>query len=113
MLSAQRLEVHIENAALLPDIRDSTGFRVTYSPTLRPHDLGSFTTGAVFTVSSFNVTSDLVIPAGLSEYDYVNVCPSTCTQRLFPPSGVKVLNAHIHMHIHGQGGAVEVSPIKP
>jgi hypothetical protein len=108
-LSSQRLEVHIENPALLPDLKDSTGFRVTYSPTLRPHDLGSIVTGAFFTIPSQNATSDLVIPAGLEEYDYVNVCPSTCTSRLFPPSGVKVLNARLHMHMHGQGGSIEVS----
>jgi hypothetical protein len=56
-----------------------------------------------------NLTSDLVIPAGLPEYDYVNVCPSTCTKNLFPPSGIKVLTVQLHMHSHGQGGAVEVS----
>jgi hypothetical protein len=100
--------VHTENAALLPT-NDSTGFRVTYSPTLRPHDLGAFATGAMFTVPGYNLSSDLVIPAGREEYDYVNVCPSSCTKKLLPPTGVKVLNAHLHMHTHGQGGSVEVS----
>jgi hypothetical protein len=108
-LLPQRLEVHIENPALLSGLKDSTGFRVTYSPTLRPHDLGSIVTGTLFTIPSQNTTSGLVIPAGLEEYDYVNVCPSTCTRKFFPPSGAKVLNARLHMHMHGQGGSIEVS----
>lgn len=52
----------------------------------------------------------MVIPAGQEEYDYVNVCPSGCTQRLLPPSGAKVVSAMLHMHLHGRGGAIEVSP---
>jgi hypothetical protein len=65
-------------------------------------------TGAVITVPSHNLTSDLVIPPGLPEYDYVNVCPSSCLKKVLPPSGIHVLNAHLHMHTHGVGGAVEV-----
>jgi hypothetical protein len=103
------LEVHVENAALLPGLRDSTGFRITYSPTLRPHDLGFLFTGAIASAPSYNLTSDLILPRGHAEYDYVNVCPSSCTKRLLPQSGVTVLNAHLHMHGRGLGGSIEVS----
>jgi hypothetical protein len=101
--------VHVENTQGLVDLKDSSGVRVTYSPTLRPHDMGMLLTGALPSVPKMNLTSDLVIPAGMKEYDYVNVCPSTCTKRLLPPTGVKILWANLHMHTRGQGGAIEVN----
>lgn len=50
-----------------------------------------------------------MIPPGLSEYDYVNHCPSTCTDRVLPPEGVQIINSRLHMHYHAKAGAAEVS----
>jgi hypothetical protein len=65
----------------------------------------------MFTLPTLNMTSDMIIPPGIEAYDYVNVCPSTCTSKIFPPEGVKVLNTHLHMHTHATGGAIEVCEI--
>lgn len=99
------MEVHLNDVET--GVYD-TGLSIKYSPTLRTHDAGLLVLGASPSSTRLNTTSQLRIPAFQKEFDYVNVCPGDCTNRLFLNETRHILFSRIHMHTLGSGGEISL-----
>eukprot|EP00004_Rigifila_ramosa_P007335 TRINITY_DN182_c0_g1_i3.p1 TRINITY_DN182_c0_g1~~TRINITY_DN182_c0_g1_i3.p1 ORF type:complete len:568 (-),score=136.72 TRINITY_DN182_c0_g1_i3:17-1675(-) len=89
-----RLEIHYNNPDGMSGIVDQSGFRIHYTPELRPYDVG------VLAVGTF---TDLIsIPAGESAFHISNECPTGCTSNKIPPTGMHVFAVALHMHLTGK-----------
>lgn len=82
--------------------------QITYSPTLRAHDLGKIGVGIPHTIPAINLTSSLALPPGLPSVDAWGLCSSSCLNG-FVGGKARVLAAGIHMHVAGSEGDVTVS----
>ena len=112
------LEVHYNNPTNKAGLRDATGLVITYSPTLRQHDVGVLVLGAPPHVPQIGFVSPLIIPGGQPSFDYMNYCPGACTRRRFQQQQQQqhsnttdefhILYAHIHMHGLGRGGELQL-----
>jgi len=83
------LEVHYDN----PDkvqIRDSSGFKLYYTDTLRAND------AMIMTLGHLNIN----IPAGATSHQHTNDCAAACTNKLKKP--LTALWAGLHMHSAGK-----------
>ncbi|XP_067933312.1 dopamine beta-hydroxylase-like [Watersipora subatra] len=67
------MEMHYDNPQLLSGRRDSSGFRLTFTPTLRKYDAGILTLGAVHGIA---------IPPKVKDFTSSGFCTNTCTQRI-------------------------------
>jgi hypothetical protein len=125
--------VHYNNPEGKAGLRDATGLEITYSSTLRTHDVGVIVLGAPPHVPQMGFVSPLVVPGGKASFDYMNYCPRACTQRSLQqqqqqqqqqPKHSKatvdgdkeeeaagdffIMYAHIHMHGLGRGGELQL-----
>jgi hypothetical protein len=89
------LQVHYDNAELIPDQLDSSGVTLYYSQEPREYMAGVMDIG-----DPFLYLRDQVIPAGVS--DYLFECPGTCSS-VFLGDGqpVTVVREYLHMHQSG------------
>jgi len=95
-------EVHYDNPELRDDIVDSSGFRMTITPTLRTHNAGYLSVGAWLTeLATF-------IPPGLSYAHNRAFMNGECTKDVLPEEGVKIITSNLHMHTLGVAGSLRI-----
>ncbi|MEW5300768.1 MAG: hypothetical protein WDW36_003674 [Sanguina aurantia] len=81
------LQVHYNNMEHVSGLRDSSGFQVSVTPHLRPHDMGIISLGE----------TNLTIPPGVARVEApINLCPAACLARLAGPT--TVWRGWLHMH---------------
>ncbi|KAJ3047239.1 hypothetical protein HK097_000103 [Rhizophlyctis rosea] len=83
------LQVHYENPDLLPNVVDTSGFKISYTPTLRQHDLGTLFVGS----------TRINIPANSMSHTLDAACPGGCTKRF--PHPITIWKNLFHMHSTG------------
>ncbi|XP_077162214.1 dopamine beta-hydroxylase [Paroedura picta] len=90
-----RLEVHYHNPLELKGHHDSSGIRLYYTASLRPHDAGIMELGLVY-------TPVMAIPPGESHFYLTGYCTDKCTQVALPPTGIHVFASQLHTHLTGR-----------
>ncbi|KXS20636.1 PHM/PNGase F [Gonapodya prolifera JEL478] len=85
------LEIHYDNTRRL-NITDQSGFRLTYTKTLRKYSMGTMTLGTDFPW--------ITIPQGQASYSVPGVCPQDCTSQFTTP--LNVFGNFFHMHMWGK-----------
>ena len=92
---------------------DSSGLRITYTPTLRKHDAGALEIG-------FGANNYQVIPPHIEDFRSTGFCSEACMNKGLAnhPSGVKVFAILQHAHLLGRGirtrvyrRGVEIEPL--
>ena len=95
------------------DYVDSSGLRITYTPTLRKHDSGTLEIGAAS-------TNYLIIPPHIKDFRSTGFCSAACMNKGLAnhPSGVQVFAVLQHAHLLGRGirtrvfrRGVEIEPL--
>ncbi|KAK3088535.1 hypothetical protein FSP39_020262 [Pinctada imbricata] len=92
------LETHYNNPGRRSDFIDSSGMRITYTPTLRPHDAGLLTAGMM-------VNSWQIIPPQIKDFRSSAFCTAGCLSKGLSKfhSGVEVFAVLQHAHLLGSG----------
>ncbi|KAM4696017.1 dopamine beta-hydroxylase [Rhinophrynus dorsalis] len=90
-----RLEVHYHNPLELKGLRDSSGIRLHYTPSLRRYDAGIMELGLVY-------SPVMAIPPGQKEFSLTGYCTDKCTQTALPSNGIKIFASQLHTHLAGQ-----------
>ncbi|XP_019644850.1 PREDICTED: DBH-like monooxygenase protein 1 [Branchiostoma belcheri] len=90
------MEVHYDNPQLASGISDSSGIRITYTPELRDHDMGTLEVGVL-------VTQYHVIPPETEEFTSSGFCSSQCLSEFIEESGepIKIIGVMLHAHLLG------------
>lgn len=90
-------------------MRDSSGFRIEYTPQLRPHDAGVIELGLIYSDANSipprqrafaldaHVSVDFACYNRLCELQ----CPTECTSHL-PTAGVHIFASQLHAHLTGR-----------
>ncbi|XP_067661768.1 tyramine beta-hydroxylase-like [Haliotis asinina] len=91
------LEYHWNNPQKLSGLMDESGFRIYYTPNLRPYDAGVFWTGEL----------NIVIPPGRSKTVVESMCPSRCTKKILKDT-IYIVAGFNHMHYKGTAQTVEL-----
>jgi hypothetical protein len=84
------IQMHYNNPELIAGVQDASGITLTYTPTLRTHDLGSMIVATI--------VNGLQIPPG-QFYERWAECPSECTNKF--PTNITMINYFPHMHTIG------------
>lgn len=94
------LQMHYTNPSGEAGVRDSSGFRFTYTRSLRKHDLGLLTLGR----------TDFVVPPGQPDYALTpGVCGgSTCTKNF----GRKLTVVGTILHMHTLGKTIDLTIVR-
>jgi len=90
------LEIHYSNPSNDQGVADSSGVRLYYTATLRPHNVGMFQTGDPTVALEGEPVG--AAGGGVARYDFA--CPSGCTKRYFG-GPVTVFSEVLHMHATG------------
>jgi len=90
------LEIHYSNPDNDQGVADSSGVRLYYTNTLRPHNVGMFQTGDPTVALEGRPVGST--EGGVARYDFA--CPSGCTKRYFN-GPVTVFSEVLHMHATG------------
>ncbi|XP_068104131.1 dopamine beta-hydroxylase [Hyperolius riggenbachi] len=90
-----RLEVHYHNPLELKGLRDSSGIRLHYTPSLRRYDAGIMELGLVY-------TPVMAIPPRQKEFLLTGYCTEKCTQTALPPDGIHIFASQLHTHLTGR-----------
>ncbi|XP_078698163.1 DBH-like monooxygenase protein 1 homolog [Branchiostoma floridae x Branchiostoma belcheri] len=90
------MEVHYDNPQLASGISDSSGIRITYTPELRDHDMGTLEVGVL-------VTQYHVIPPDTEEFTSSGFCNAECLSAFIEESGepIKIIGVMLHAHLLG------------
>lgn len=88
------LEVHYNNPENKSGWVDSSGIRLTVSPTLRPNDGGVMELGLEY-------TDKMAIPPGQPRFQLTGFCIAECTESGVPAGGVLVFGSQLHTHLTG------------
>ena len=105
------LEVHYENLDGALGVPDASGFTFTYTPKLRPHDLGYLIVGDSLEQQAAVVQPHpQVLPAGHQLYQVSNLCPASCIRAMMPraESALHVVSTTFHMHVKGVREYLEI-----
>ncbi|ODM89886.1 hypothetical protein Ocin01_16794 [Orchesella cincta] len=89
------VETHYENLGN-EYATDSSGIRIFYTDKLREYD------GAVMQIAYKGHSPFLVIPPKQDNFVVNGLCGTECTEKMIPPSGIKVVNTLLHMHLAGK-----------
>ncbi|KAK3701369.1 hypothetical protein QZH41_008747 [Actinostola sp. cb2023] len=95
-------EVHYDNQDEKSGLKDQSGLRFYYTPTLRQYDADILWVG-------WGVTSRMLIPPHQQQWDSVGYCSANCTRIGFqnstlPGGGIKVFASLLHSHLLGIRG---------
>ncbi|XP_053329171.1 dopamine beta-hydroxylase [Spea bombifrons] len=90
-----RLEVHYHNPLELKGLRDSSGIRLHYTPSLRRFDAGIMELGLVY-------KPHMAIPPGQKDFVLTGYCTDKCTLTALPPGGIHVIGSQLHTHLAGR-----------
>jgi Copper type II ascorbate-dependent monooxygenase, C-terminal domain len=88
------LEIHYDNPKAKRVI-DHSGFRIHYTRNVRPND------GAIM-ISGVSVSDTMMIPPGQKLYRSVGICGPSCTDAVFPKTGINIVSATLHSHTAGR-----------
>jgi hypothetical protein len=88
------LETHYTNPTQRPEVRDSSGIKIFYTPKLRPHDAGVLAVG-------MDPNWRHIIPPEQEAVVSEGHCISDCTERSLPDQGVQVFGVMLHTHLLG------------
>ena len=108
------LEVHYENLGRAVGIVDTSGLEFTFTPTLRPHDLGYLIVGDALERQAPAVQrAPQVLPSGYESYEVANLCPASCTRRMVGGDGggdgqMHVVSTTFHQHVKGTHAYLEL-----
>ncbi|KAM9324234.1 dopamine beta-hydroxylase [Gastrophryne carolinensis] len=90
-----RLEVHYHNPLELQGLRDSSGIRLHYTPSLRKFDAGIMELGLVY-------TPVMAIPPQQKEFILSGYCTEKCTETALPLDGINIFASQLHTHLTGR-----------
>ncbi|XP_037653314.1 dopamine beta-hydroxylase [Choloepus didactylus] len=90
-----RLEVHYHNPLKIQGRRDSSGIRLFYTATLRPHDAAIMELGLVY-------TPVMAIPPREPAFVLTGYCTAKCTRLALPPAGIHIFASQLHTHLTGR-----------
>ncbi|XP_044124184.1 dopamine beta-hydroxylase [Bufo gargarizans] len=90
-----RLEVHYHNPLELKGLRDSSGIRLHYTPSLRKYDAGIMELGLVYTPL-------MAIPPFQREFPLTGYCTERCTDEALPSGGIHIFASQLHTHLTGR-----------
>ncbi|CAJ0949309.1 unnamed protein product [Ranitomeya imitator] len=90
-----RLEVHYHNPLELKGLRDSSGIRLHYTPSLRKYDAGIMELGLVY-------TPVMAIPPHQREFSLTGYCTGKCTDLALPSGGIHIFASQLHTHLTGR-----------
>lgn len=89
------LEVHYNNPLKKKGIRDSSGIRLFYTPTLRKYDVGVLEIGLEYTDKNS-------LPPGSKRFDLSGYCVAECTRVGLPEKGIIIFASQLHTHLNGK-----------
>ncbi|XP_040298748.1 dopamine beta-hydroxylase isoform X2 [Bufo bufo] len=90
-----RLEVHYHNPLELKGLRDSSGIRLHYTPSLRKYDAGIMELGLVY-------TPQMAIPPFQRDFPLTGYCTERCTDEALPSGGIHIFASQLHTHLTGR-----------
>ncbi|KAM4663020.1 dopamine beta-hydroxylase [Discoglossus pictus] len=90
-----RLEVHYHNPLEIKGLRDFSGIRLHYTPTLRQYDAGIMELGLVY-------TPVMAIPPRQKEFLLTGYCSDKCTNTALPSRGIQIFASQLHTHLTGR-----------
>ncbi|XP_021269575.1 dopamine beta-hydroxylase isoform X1 [Numida meleagris] len=90
-----RLEIHYHNPLIFKGRRDSSGIRLYYTASLRPHDAGIMELGLVYTPM-------MAVPPGETAFVLTGYCTDKCTQKALPVNGIRIFASQLHTHLAGR-----------
>ncbi|KAL5275199.1 MOXD1 family protein [Megaselia abdita] len=88
------LEIHYDNPQGIKS-HDRSGLRIHYTEKLRVNDGGIMIAGV-------SISDTQLIPPGQKLYRNVGICGPSCTNVMFPDSGINILSATTHTHKAGR-----------
>ncbi|CAL8126017.1 unnamed protein product [Orchesella dallaii] len=88
-------ETHYENLGH-EATTDSSGIRIFYTDELRQYE------GGVMLIGHQGHSPFLLIPPKQDNFVVNGLCGSECTEKTIPPSGIRVVNSLVHMHLAGK-----------
>ncbi|XP_063420677.1 DBH-like monooxygenase protein 1 [Mytilus trossulus] len=91
------LQIHWNNRNRIPNMTDSSGLELFYTPNLRQYEAGMFAVGQEY----------LNIPPRVPNISFRSSCSSACTEVMFP-KGVFITRAVNHMHYKGIQQNIEI-----
>nr|XP_039269709.1 DBH-like monooxygenase protein 1 homolog [Styela clava] len=94
-----QLETHYDNPSRKEGIIDSSGIRMTYTDTLRKHDVG------VLYVGNAVIPTQHFIPPGAKDFVNVGLCYPECLEKGMDVTGVQnvtIFSVLLHSHIAGR-----------
>lgn len=89
------LEVHYNNPERKQGIKDSSGIRLFYTPTLRKYDVGVIEIGLEYTDKNS-------IPPKSAIFDMSGYCIAECTRVSLPEGGIYFFASQLHTHLTGK-----------
>ncbi|ODM91325.1 DBH-like monooxygenase protein 1 [Orchesella cincta] len=90
-------QVHYDNPLQKPGIFASIKVNVYHTPNLRENDAGVFSIGHHIPGSP-----SLLLPPGSQNHQIYGHCSPFCTEKMFPPGGIKIVGALLHSHNAGR-----------
>ncbi|CAG2219261.1 unnamed protein product [Mytilus edulis] len=91
------IQIHWNNRNRIPNMTDSSGLELFYTPNLRQYEAGMFAVGQEY----------LNIPPRVPNISFRSRCSSACTEVMFP-KGVFITRAVNHMHYKGIQQNIEI-----
>ncbi|XP_055929694.1 dopamine beta-hydroxylase-like [Argiope bruennichi] len=88
------LEVHYNNPELKEGVIDSSGIKLTYTPSLRQHDAGVMELGLEY-------TNKMAIPPHQADFKLTGYCVAECTRVGIPAEGIVIFGSQLHTHLTG------------
>lgn len=92
------LQIHYNNPSFFSNLTDSSGLRLTLTPTLRKHDVSTMRYGV-------NLKA-LNIPGGDPSYKVTGKCTSDFTKKIMEHE-ITVFSFSFHMHVLGRNGITQ------
>ncbi|XP_071944655.1 DBH-like monooxygenase protein 1 [Antedon mediterranea] len=87
-----QLNIHYDNPQFLTGIRDSSGVRIYYTPTLRQYDSSMMMIG-------FPGSSLFIIPPREEAFRVYGSCSATCTKQMLSGEEMKIFAVSFHAHL--------------
>nr|XP_039261515.1 DBH-like monooxygenase protein 1 homolog [Styela clava] len=94
-----KVEIHYDNVDLESGMKDTSGIRMLYTPSLRKYDAGILLTG-------FDVWPTLFIPQGSKDYIVHGHCSAQCLEGIMKQGNretINVFGVFLHSHTAGSG----------
>ncbi|XP_067938987.1 DBH-like monooxygenase protein 1 [Watersipora subatra] len=93
-----QIQMHYDNPEGLNTFVDSSGLRVTYTPTVREHEAAVFPVGLV---------EGIAVPPAAEKFKIVSYCDGSCTNQFLPEEGIEIYGYLLHTHLLGTAIHVE------